>query len=604
MLEPSQGERDLFVCSICDKVYKREASFKTHMKKIHGVDDGKDDGSDVFDPQATSTAEDFRDKSGERAMSNSKKKSQSRSTTDGGDGDVENLEEARKAKESRQELRERLNMERAIQLGYDDDFDDQVDSLALDQPGPSTQQVNDGLAQALADHETTYTSPSMYMTENDSGHRTIDISALTSGRDQAITDMDVRIMQQETEIKTLKTTLANKESHNVDLQITISEINDQLDAKDRQMKEMREILRMKNEEIKDLVEEAKNFNEKLKKSPLKEELKANSKKAEAKIQQLASRVKHLEAQLKKDNKPELEKLKLQVNDQLRRAEHYMREEIKHLNTIAALRKKIPCGDLPNCDQGKKCAYSHSHKYVKKEESFKHIPCVHYMHGRCRFINEEDCKFAHPREAKNVTWDVEINGPAPRRRVESVSSARSESGQDAPRRSSMIKRTVESRPSGSSKPPAKRSKLVPDYSSTDNSCATDKFPSPVPAYTSRARSASRGRKTSNNNSNVKVQGNANGAQGRRSPLVAPRSTRGSRRSRSKSQPRYRSYSHHQQAYPARQRKRSTSRTPGRSFDTFNSPNQRRHSHVSRPRSHDFWGQGKLSREMERGRQSKW
>ena len=58
-----------------------------------------------------------------------------------------------------------------------------------------------------------------------------------------------------------------------------------MDLKDRKIKEMREIIKVKNGEIKDLVEEVKSFNDKLKNSPLKEELKANGKKADAKIQQ-------------------------------------------------------------------------------------------------------------------------------------------------------------------------------------------------------------------------------------------------------------------------------------------------------------------------------
>ena len=114
----------------------------------------------------------------------------------------------------------------------------------------------------------------------------------------------------------------------------------------------------------------------------------------------------LEAQAKKmatNSKPEVEKLKRQAQELLTRAEHHAREEMKHLNTIASLRKKIPCGDLPDCEQGKKCAYSHVVKYMKAEVGkMKMIPCVHFLNGRCKFQNEDDCRYAH-------VWPMGKNG---------------------------------------------------------------------------------------------------------------------------------------------------------------------------------------------------
>ena len=547
LLASGPDDKALIRCTICDKGYKREVYLKTHLLKVHGIvpdsQDMEEEDDSVFQPAATSTADDFqqvqRDKEGE-GSSNKKKQSILPSYED--EDEVENLEEAKKAKESRKELRNQLNLEREFQLGFDDDeleeVLDNVDKVfgnidVAPEAGPSTQVINDGLARTLADQEETIVGEDSVLKKSWNSN----ISDLTSGRDQAV-------MEMEEENKNLKKLLATRDTQVTDLRVTVSEVNGMMDMKDRKLKELREIIKVKNVEIKDLVDEAKSFNDKLKNSPLKEELKANSKKADSKIQQQAARLKKLEAQLKELNtkKPEIEKLKLQCKEQLARAEHYIREEVKHLNTIAALRKKIPCHDLPKCELGKKCAFSHLLRYSKAEQDAKQIPCVHYLHGRCKFEREEDCKYAHPKGVKNVTWDVEADEAVRRQMQDSVSSARSDSVQEISRHSrktSFTQMAEAARPtygaSGSKPPPNKRTKIVSDYDfsgseNSYNSYARDfmsKFPTPGPSL-KRKRSVSKGRKTNNNREDDgKYQGNSKGTQGKRSTLEVPVNHNGSR-----------------------------------------------------------------------------
>ena len=525
------GEK-LVKCVLCDKGYKRDFYLKMHMKKIHGIEDAVIDELDDLDatdfrPRATSTAEDFTVKQEERdemgyPMITDKpieaKRKRARSSSE--EEMVENLETAKKAKESRVAMREQMNLERELQMGFDDP---EAEENGI--PGPSTQEINDGIAQTLRDQENTVVEDPAQFSGN------LSDSMLTSGRCQAIIDMDKEII-------TLKKVVVNKESAIMDMKIRVSEANDQLDAKDRVIKEMREIIKIKNGEIDDLVKEAKEFNDKLKRSPLKEELKANSLKAEVKIRQQANHIRTLEAQAKKmatNSKPEVEKLKRQAQELLTRAEHQAREEMKHLNTIASLRKKIPCGDLPDCEQGKKCAYSHVVKYMKAEVGkMKMIPCVHFLNGRCKFQNEDDCRYAHVWPmGKNGTIELEddeVFRANPHR--DTVTSARSASVMEVSGRTSFSRMASHARQSGSgqsgsgSKPPAKRYKLVEDYES-GNSYATDKFPEPVPAQRSSYRD---NRKPSNHyqiNNNGKNTGNAKGALGKRSSQEAPEPRRGSR-----------------------------------------------------------------------------
>ena len=527
---------------MCEKTYKRETGLKSHMKKVHGLEDvtGLDGlNESEFDPAATSTADEVGIKE-EIEEGGSKGKKRTRSSSD--EEEVENAESARKAKEYRLVAKEQRQLEMDLHMGYDDLLED-LNGVA---GGPSTQTINENIAQTLQEAEKTITE--------DPGNSIFsqNTSDLTSGRDQAIMDMDK-------ELATIKKVLANKESESIDLRVKISEANDQLDAKDRVIKDMREVIKIKNGEINDLEKEAKEFNMRLKKSPLKEELKRNSLKAEAKIRQQAEDIKMLKARVKAETnsfKPQVEKLKKQVQDQLTRAEHYTREELRHLNTIASLRKKIPCGELPGCDQGKKCGYSHVLKYAKQEvDKFKQIPCVHYMNGRCKFENEADCRYAHPKVAKDGTieLDDDIVFKTDTGIQDSVVSARSESVQEIYNDSGSFSRMANSnRPSSSgqysahgsrgsgssSKPPAKRYRLVEDYSS-GNSCATDKFPTPVPAVRDvRGRNRSEPRYNASNN-NGKVSGNGRGSQGKGSPLMTQNPRRGSRGTSRSSRGQYRS-----------------------------------------------------------------
>ena len=546
--ENGTGEKP-FVCTLCDKGYKREVYLKMHMRKIHGIENSVMEDLDRLDetdfmPGATSTAEDFsvkqegeRDEGGYPMITDKpieERKKRPRSPSSSEVEEVEDLATAKKAKEGRMAMREQMNIERELQMGYDADQEPSA--------GPSTQEINEGLAKVLKEQEETLVEEPSQLEGN--------ISESTSGR---IIDLDL-------EVTTLKRQLANKETALMDARIRLSEANDTIDGADRVVREMREVIKLKNAEIQDLVKDAKEFNDRLKKSPLKEELKANTLKAENKIKQQANHIKNLETQLKKANtnsRPEVEKLKKQAQDLLTRSEHYTREEMRHLNSIAALKKKIPCGDMPECDQGKKCPNSHVLRYAKPEtEKMKMVPCIHYLNGRCKFQNADDCRYAHVRpEGSNRTIEIgddEVFRTNHHR--DTVTSARSESIMEVSGGPSFSRMAANLRPSGSghsghsgsgSKPPAKRYKLVEDYDS-GNSYATDKFPDPVPAqsnnsYWDNKRQSSRyvSLATEYINNNGKNSGNAKGAQGKRSSQGAPSSTRGSRDSPRMERGRYQS-----------------------------------------------------------------
>ena len=611
-------------CTICGKGYKREVYLRTHLLKVHGVvpdsQDMEDVNDSVFAPTATSTADDFqqaKDGEDEGTSTSTSKKKQSILPSYEDEDEVENLEEARKAKDARKELRNQLNLERELQLGFDDDeLDEALGDGQVPLAGPSTQAINDGLAQTLAEQEETI------LPDDDSVLKkswNSNISELTSGRDQAIMDMDV-------ELKNLTKILAIRDTQVTDLRVKVSETNGMMDLKDRKLKEMRDIIKVKNGEIKDLVEEVKSFNDKLKNSPLKEELKANSKKADAKIQQQVARIKKLEAQLKSEannKRQDMEKLKLQCKEQLTRAEHYFREEVKNLNTIAALRKKIPCNDLPGCDLGKKCAFSHILRYSKNEQDHKQIPCIHFLHGKCKFEREEDCKYAHPKGAKNVTWDVEEDAAVRRQMQDSVSSARSDSVQEISRHSrktSFTRMAEVARPnygaSGSKPPPNKRSKIVADYDfsgseNSYNSYARDfmaKFPTPGPSE-KRKRSVSRGRHVNNNMEVGKVQGNSKGAQGKRSTLEAPQNHSGSRGSQYPIPIHVTNHQHPQPPhhYQHKQRSKSSKSRRSRSQSTrgYYSPQVPRYQARDRSPSRDGYNPRRSFRSSsDRGRRPNW
>ena len=102
----------------------------------------------------------------------------------------------------------------------------------------STQSINDGLAKTLAEQEETIIADDSVLKKSWNSN----ISELTSGRDQAIMDMDE-------EIKTLKKLLATTDTQVTDLRVTVSEVNGMMDLKDRKIKEMREIIKVKNGEI-------------------------------------------------------------------------------------------------------------------------------------------------------------------------------------------------------------------------------------------------------------------------------------------------------------------------------------------------------------------
>ena len=628
-------EEKAYMCHLCDKAYKREIYLKNHLLKIHGIDNkkGEDDNDSVFAPTATSTAEDIQQAGeGEQEVPPASKKKRIM-PSDEDEDDLENLEAAMKAKESRRELRNNLNLEREFELGFGEEEEiGQVQDV--DKPGTSTQAINDGLAKTLAEHEETILeSDETIFNKDDSVLKkswNSNISELTSGRDQAIMDMDV-------EIKALRKMVAIKDTQVSDLEVKVSEANDEMDMKDRKLKELRDIIRVKNGEIKELVEEAKSITDKVKNSPLKEELKANGKKADNKIKQQANRIKQLEAQLKAEvgkRRPDLEKLKHQANEQLTRAEHYTREEVKHLNTIAALRKKIPCSDLPGCEQGKKCAYSHVLRYAKVEQNSKQIPCTYFLNGKCKFEREEDCKYAHPKGVKNVTFDVETNAPVRRPFSDSVSSARSDSIQEVSvhslGRTSFSKMAEEARSSGSNPPPSKRSKVLYEYDfsgseNSYNSYARDfmsKFPSTNPPV-KRRRSESRGRhftsNSNNNKSDGKNQGNSQGAQGRRSTLEAPEDRRGSRGNQYQipihvtthphPQPphQYSNYPHYQHQGQVKPRSRSSKsrRSRSKSVKAYHSPQHQRGQYRHRSMSRDGYGQRRYSKgSSDKGRRQNW
>ena len=131
LLSQEDGKR--YKCSRCEKGYKSEGAWRNHEKKcIQG--DIADLGDSKFEPVATSTAENFTDSMVEEKVNDKKRKrSAEKEEFEGGDESLdENIEEAKKAKEARKEMINKMNVENDLNMGYD------VDDTMIG-PAPSTQ---------------------------------------------------------------------------------------------------------------------------------------------------------------------------------------------------------------------------------------------------------------------------------------------------------------------------------------------------------------------------------------------------------------------------------------------------------------------------------
>ena len=559
LLEDQEKER--VKCTLCHKTYQRESGLKAHIKKVHGLEELPQMNASVvnesaFEPAMTSTAEDCLDAVKKEEVGESRPDKRKRSTDSEdsledefkeGEDTSENVESAKKAREARKKVREQLMVERELEMGFPEEEDeDEKDVTVKAGPSnqePSTQDINDGLAEAIKKQEVTQVFEEPSQNSSDDGKEVAklevevkNLKRMLANKDSKVLDLQVKLNDVKDQVDAKDRLLAIKDSKVMDLQVKLSEANDQLDAKDRLIKEKREVIKIKDEEIQDLEREAQEFNNRLKISPLKETLKANGIKAERKIKEQANKIKALETKVKNaENKkaPELEKLQRQVSEQLERAEHYTEEEVRLLNIIANLRKKIPCPAMPNCDQGKKCQHAHNLKYAKAEVNYE-IPCFHFNKGWCKWDNEKDCGFAHRK--------AQVKPQNPNNRGQGQSSQAQGGGsyldsyededasiQEITPRANYARMATNNRP-----PSAKRSRRSMDYSG--NSCATDRLPAPVPAV---SREEYEG--LNNNSGKGKVSGNGRGAQGMRSDLVTPSSS-GSRsgpRQRGRSAGRYNS-----------------------------------------------------------------
>ena len=503
----------------CNKQYKLEGALKTHVKNIHG---GTDEDSlclseTKFDPQEASTAG-MTDEARETRKRKRSSVNQRPEITDSDETDTEeNLEEAVRAKENRRKTVAQLNIERDLEMGYDVE-----DSMI----GPvNTQKLLTDLTEAVETAVRHVASPTPASPKYEVGIEEETIADM-SGFDN---NNGALLQEKEERIKTLEKMIECKDSTIEDLKIVQMEMNDQLDEKDRVIKEKRRVVKLKQEEIDDLLKDKQENLTKWKKSPLKENLKQEAAKAQRQISIQMIRIRNLEAQndeltrqMKRveKEKPDISKLKKTASDCLDRAQHFDREMNSKDNKIAQLKKKIPCSNMAKCDLGKKCAYSHALKYVNdRGEREKKIPCIHFINNRCKY-GDEECNFSH--NELYMTGKQRRAFIDARRNLDSIK-------EESPNHSRYSRSANRYTPKQSG---SKRMKVNEEYMEYDDvSDATDNYPTPTPAGSSRRSSiSSRGSSRGSSKAGMRPSGNANGARGRRSTPESPRSRRGSRQSR--------------------------------------------------------------------------
>ena len=483
--------------SNCDKVYKLEGAMKNHIAKIHGEESSLSESK--FDPEETSTG---------HLISNEKKRKYDEISDT--DDDLEDLEEAVKSKEARQEYVERLNMQRDYDLGFDIT---KTNDTLIEESVADTQVLLKKLVNTVEKIENQDMSMSV-LAIND----TMEIG----------TNNNAEMKSKDDKIRQLENIIHEKDTKLVDIQVTVSEMNDSMDGKDRKLKELRQIIKLKQTEISGLLKDKELNNIKLKHSPVKEALKAETIKAQKQIVNQANRIKNLEKQvvelerhvkvLEKDQ-PDVLKLKLSVKENLNRAEHYSREREELHNTIASLKKKIPCYNVATCDLGKRCQFSHVLRYsMQLNSGVKNIPCVHFIDNRCRFTDDE-CKFSHDEKHLNAKQRKQF---MENRLLEDISEEEDEEYYRSDNMSAKYEAKAEK-----NRPPHSKKRRMTESSeaSSYNSDATRFFPDPVPAVRRRSSTNDPPRRRSYNDS-----GNGQGARTQRSSQVSPQRRGGSQRGR--------------------------------------------------------------------------
>ena len=512
------AEEKRYHCPIetCDSVYKLKGALKNHLLKVHGITSEDSSLSESkFEPSATSTADNMCEEDAGRKR---KYESESESEVE------ENLEEARKAKETRREVIEQLNVERDLHLGYDAEETGYIDDTLIGPQIVDTQTLLNGLTESVKKAEAGSSKDSVIMMGDDS-------------LSMSITNNNVELKAMTDKVKHLEQLLENMDSKVTDLQIENQELKHSMDEKDKMLKEKRMIIKIKQQEIDEHIRDKKEQNSKVKKSPMKEVMKTEIEKASRQISHQTARIKNLEAQnveLSKhvkhleEDRPDVNKLRKTASECLDRAEYYTVEKEELINEISHLRKKIPCKNITTCDKGKRCMYSHILKYTTKESNTKRVPCLHFINNRCKYEDSE-CDFSHD-EALLSGKQRRQYLDARRSLLEDLSEISEEEEEEV--------RAEYSRSANRYKPASKRMRLgkTSDRESSNN---TDNFPEPVPAIsrqTSRSSRGSRGSRTSgysaapSTSSNNKGSGNAKGAHARRSSVVSPSRPSGPQKNR--------------------------------------------------------------------------
>ena len=507
----SQAEGPKYRCPYpsCEKIYKLEGAMRNHLKNVHGEEESSLSET-KFDPQETSTS---------NLVENERKRKRPLQVSESDTDDDEGLEDALRAKESRRDYLERLNQQRDCELGFDIGVEDSIIG-----PQTDTQTLVRNLEEAvqLADNPNVSASV-LAMSGNDSMELGI--------------NNNVVLKNLEDKIKILEGVIHDKDTRILDMEVVQREHNEMLDEKDKKLKELRKVVKLKQEEISELLRDKEMSNIRLKSSPVKEVLKQEVEKARRHIENQTNRIRNLENQndelskqvkfLEKDQ-PDIIKLQRSVKENLDRAEHYSREREDLYNTIASLKKKIPCFNMATCDLGKRCQFSHVLKYSSQLNTQKNIPCVHFIDNRCKF-SAEDCKFSHDEKY--------LSGKQRRqylenRYLEDISEEEEEEFycQDN-RGAKYAARADKSRPPSSKK---RKTTFSSDRSesslasSSYNTDATRYFPEPVPAISRRRSSTNTNSPGSSGARKGKIDaGNDYGARTARSSLVSPSSRRGSR-----------------------------------------------------------------------------
>ena len=492
----------------CGKSYKLEGGLKNHLSKVHGAEDTLL-GESKFDPQETSTS----------SMTDNERPLKRKRPSDDfvSDTDDENFEDALRSKEARADYVGRLNLQRDVDLGYD--IESAAEDTMIGVQITDTQTLLKNLADTIEtskDNNTTVRAG--LMTANDSMELGINNNVELKAKDDTI--------------KMLQNLIHEKDTKIMDMEVIKNEQADMLDDKDRKLKDLRKVVKLKQSEIADLVKDKELSNIKLHQSPAKEALKVEAEKAQRHILNQNNRIRNLEKQtdeltkhvkfLEKEQ-PDVVKLKKSVKESLDRAEHYTREREGLHNTIAQLKKKIPCYNVATCDLGKRCQNSHVLKYSMQLNNLKTVPCVHFIDNRCKY-SAEDCKYSHEEKYLNGKQRKQF---LENRMLEDISEE--EMGGEYFEEEEVFEpkyavKTARQGPPRSKK--MRRTESSDRSESSYNSEATRYFPEPVPATRRRSSTHSSPRRDSSKRSYTE-SGNARGARTQRSSQVSPKQRGGSR-----------------------------------------------------------------------------